>query len=80
MVCLLHYLQGLLKKIDVQLIYNVILISATQQSDSVVYMYIYIYIYTHTYIYIYTHTYSFSYSFSIMAYYRILNIFPCVTQ
>ena len=46
---------GSLKKIDVQLIYNVILISATQQSDSVVYMYIYIFTFTHTHTYIYTH-------------------------
>ena len=40
----------ILKKfIDVQMIYNV-LISAVQQSDSVIYIYIYIYTHTHTHI------------------------------
>jgi len=34
--------------IEVWLIYNVMLISAIQQSDSVTYIYIYIYIHTHT--------------------------------
>ena len=49
----------ILKKfIDVQMIYNV-LISAVQQTDSVIYIYIYIYIYIHT------HTHSFSYSFPL---------------
>ena len=32
-----------------QLIYNVVLISGIQQSDSHIYIYIYIYIYTHIY-------------------------------
>ena len=51
--------------IDVYLIYNVVLISAIQQCDSV----------THTYIY----TFFFIF-FSIMVYLRILNIVPCALQ
>ena len=31
--------------IEVQLIYNIVLVSGVQQSDSVIYVYIYIYIY-----------------------------------
>ena len=52
---------------EVQLIHNVVLISAVQQSDSVIHIYIYIYIH------------SFSYSFPLV-YHRILDIVPCVMQ
>ena len=43
------------------LIYNVVLMSAVEQGDSVIhtYIYIYIYIYTHTHIHTHTHTYIF---------------------
>ena len=47
--------------------YNVVLISAVQQSDSVLYIYIYIDIFF------------FIFS-SIMVYHRILNIVPCAIQ
>ena len=57
---------------DIWLIYNVVLVSAVQQSDSFIYMCIYIYIY----IYIYIHI-LFLMFFSIMVYQRILNIVPC---
>ena len=57
--------------IEVELIYNVVLVSRVQQSDSV--LYIYIYIYTHT------HTHSFSF-FSIMIFYKILNTVCCTIQ
>jgi len=53
--------------IEVELIYNVVLVSSVQQSDSVLY------------IYIHTHTHSFSY-FSIMIFYKILNTVCCTTQ
>ena len=36
--------------IEVQLIYNVVLVSGVQQSDSVIYMYMYVYIYIYIYI------------------------------
>ena len=42
-----------LKKIEVQLIYNVVLVSGVQQSDSVIHIYVYVYIYIYIYIYIY---------------------------
>ena len=50
--------------IEVQLIYNITLISAVEQSDSV----------SHMYIYILFHI------FCIMIYHRILNIVPCAIQ
>ena len=58
--------------------YNVVLVSGVQQSDSVVCVYIYIYIYTHTHIYIhiYIHIYMYRFFFeffSIIDYYKILN-------
>ena len=49
------------------LIYNVVLVSGVQQSNSV--MHIYIYIYTHTYIY-------FRF-FSLIGYYKILSVVIC---
>ena len=49
--------------IAVELVYSVVLISAVQQSDSVI----------HTYIYIYMFFFIF---FSIMVYHRRLNIVP----
>lgn len=49
---------------EIYLIYNVVLISSVQQSDSVM----------HAYICILLHI------LSIVAYYRILNIVPCVTH
>ena len=51
--------------IEVWLIYNVVLISAVQQSDSVIHIYIY------TFFFIF---------FSMMVYHRILNIVPCAIQ
>ena len=51
--------------IEVQLIYNVVLISAVQQNDSVTHIHVYAYIYIFL---------------SIMVYYRILNIVPCAIQ
>ena len=51
--------------IEVQLIYNVALISAVQQSDSVIHIYIYS---------------CFKVFSSIMVYHRILNIVPCAIQ
>ena len=50
--------------IEVQLIYNVVLVSTVQQRDSVI----------HIHIYILFHI------FSIMVYPRILNIVPCSIQ
>ena len=47
------------------MIYNVVLISAVQQSDELIYAHVY------------RHTHSFLTFFSIMAYHRILNIVPC---
>ena len=52
--------------IAVWLIYNAVLISAVQQSDSVIYI---LYIYAFFFIF-----------FSIMTYHRILNIVPCAMQ
>ena len=41
--------------IEVQLIYNIVLVLGVQQNDAVLYIYIYIYVYLyiHTHIYIY---------------------------
>ena len=66
-----------LSLIDVQLIYIVVLISAVQQSDSVIYICIYLCVYIYTYIYIYTFFFIF---FSIVVYHSILNIIPCAPQ
>ena len=53
--------------IEVYLIYNAVLISSLQQSDSV--------------IHIYTHIYTFFFIFfSIMVYQSILNVVPCAIQ
>ena len=64
--------------------YNVVLISAMQQSDSVIYIcvcvYIHMYVYVYICVYVYTHTFFFKIFLSIMAYYRILNIVPCAIQ
>ena len=49
------------------------LITAVQQSDSV------IYIYTHTHTHIHIHTFIFIF-FSIMIYHRVLNIVPHAIQ
>ena len=46
------------------LIYNIVLLSAVQQSDSVIHIYVCIYIYIYKYIYIFC---------SIMVYHKILN-------
>ena len=53
--------------IDIQLIYNAVLITAVQQNDTVTHIYVcvYIYIYIHTFFFI---------LFSIMVYHRVLNI------
>ena len=51
--------------IGVQLIYNVVLVSVIQQSDSV--------IQTHTHTHTYTHTHTFFRLFSHIGHYRILN-------
>ena len=62
-MCLVGYMYF----IDVQLIYNAVLISAIQQSDW------FMYLYTH----IHTHTWIFSFIlFSMMVYHKILNIVP----
>ena len=60
-------LAGYMYFIDVQLIYNAVLISAIQQSYC--FMYLYIYIHTHTYIFSFI-------LFFMMVYHRILNIVP----
>ena len=54
--------------IEVQLIYNVMLISSVEQSDSVIHIY-YIIIYFFFFIF-----------FSIMVYHRTLTIAPCAIQ
>ena len=53
-------------KIYVELIYNIVLVSGVQQSESVIYLY--------------THIYNFFRLFSIIDYYKILNIIPCAIQ
>ena len=70
--------------IEVQLIYNIVLVSGAQQSDSVIYMY-YIYelsyiinsvAYIFSYIYVYVHIYIL---FPILFHYRLLqDIAPCL--
>ena len=52
-------------KIEVQLIYSVVLVSNRQQSDSII----------HTHIHVYIFFFRF---FSIIHYYKILSIVPCV--
>ena len=54
--------------IEVQLIYNVVLVSGVQQSDPVLYMYAYVYIYI------------FFRFFSIVGYYKILKIVLCTIE
>ena len=49
------------------MIYNVVLVSSVQQSDSYIYIYIYIYIFFFRF-------------FSIVGYYEILSIVPCAIQ
>ena len=66
---------GMKKKTEVKLIYNVVLVFGEQKSDSYIYIYVYIYMHVHMCIYICTHIF-----FSIMVYYRILSITPCVIQ
>ena len=53
-------------KIEVQLIYNVVLVSGIQQSDPDIYIYVYMYIHikTHTYIHVYIYTYIYTHTFS----------------
>ena len=65
--------------------YNVVLISAVQQSDSVIhtyiYIYIYIYIYTHSsyrYVYIHIHIYVYAYTSLYILYIHSLDMFVCV--
>ena len=59
-------------KIEVWLIYSIVLISGVQQSDSVLSLsYIYICIYIFIFLFIF---------FSIIAYNKILNTVPCATQ
>ena len=50
-----------------RLIYNDMLVSGVQQSESVIYIYIYIYIFLFRF-------------FSIIGYYKIFNIVPSATQ
>ena len=59
---------GTLFLIEVQLIYNIVLVSGVQQSDSVIHTYICIYLY------------SFFLFFSVIVYYKILNTIPCAVQ
>ena len=53
------------KNIEVQLIYNIVLVSAVQKIDSVLHIYIYIH---------------FLILFSLMVCHKILNIIPCAIQ
>ena len=70
-----------LQKIEVQLIYNVVLASGVQRSDSDIYIYIYTHTHTYTHIYTYICIYIFlSRLCSIIGYYKALNIVPCATQ
>ena len=63
--------------IEVQLIYNVVLVSGVQQSDSVICTCMCVYIYTHTHTHTHTHI-SFCFRFfSHIDYYKILSIVPC---
>ena len=54
---------------EVYLIYTVVLISAVQQSNAVLYIYIYTHTHTHTFFFIF---------FSVMV--IIFNIIPCALQ
>ena len=53
--------------IEVELIYNVVLISAVQQSDLDIYLHVYVWVFLFI-------------SFSSMVYHRILNIVPYAVQ
>ena len=69
--------------IEVQLIYNVVLLSSVQHSDSVIviHTHTHIYIYIHIHIYIYTHIYVYFFRlFSLIDYYKILSRVPCAIQ
>ena len=66
-------------KIEVQLIYKVVLVSGVQQSD-LVHIYIYIYIYACVCVCIYIYIYILFQIFTIIGYYKILNIVPCAMQ
>lgn len=61
---LYYFFDGDVYFLEVQLIYNVVLVSGIQQNDLVI----------HTYFYILFH------SFSIMVYCRVLNIVSCAIQ
>ena len=65
-----HPLLFLIYFIEVQSIYNAVLIYIVQQSDSVIHTH------THTHTHIYTCTFFFIF-FSITVYHRILNVVPC---
>ena len=62
---------------EVQLIYNIVLSSPVQQSESMIYnVYVYMYVCM-----IYTHANTFYFIFSsIMVHHRILDIVPCAVQ
>ena len=63
--------------IGVQLLYNVVLVSDIQHSESAIY--IYIHIYTYTYIYIYIYIFSFL-DFLPIGHHRALNRVLCAIQ
>ena len=66
--------------IGVELIYNVVLVSGVQHSDSDIHIYVCMYmcvcVCVYIYINIYTHTHFFRF-FSHIGYYKILSIAPC---
>ena len=55
--------------------FNVLSISAIQQSDPDIYIYIYIYTHTHTYIYIHTHIYIYTHTHTYIYIYTHIYIF-----
>ena len=57
--------------IEVELIYNIALISGIQQHDSVIYIYIYICVHIYTFFFVF---------FSIVVYFGILNMVSCAIQ
>ena len=52
-----HELCLLKNFIEIQLVYNIVLVSSVEQSDSVIYIHIYIYIHVCVYIYVYNYIY-----------------------
>ena len=57
--------------------YNIVLASDLQQSDSVLFIYMCVCVYIYIYIYIYINFFRF---FPLIGYYKILNIVPCAIQ